>query len=83
VYEVTEALMKEIEEGTRRIFIVLEFLPIPDMVGHSGKLEPTVRAVEAVDACLGQVVDTLLGVGGIAVITAVSRQRRHGGRSER
>ena len=23
-----------------------------DMVGHSGKMEPTVRAVEAVDACL-------------------------------
>jgi 2,3-bisphosphoglycerate-independent phosphoglycerate mutase len=25
-----------------------------DMVGHSGKMEPTVRAVEAVDACLGR-----------------------------
>lgn len=68
VYEVTEALMKEIEEGTHD-FIVLNFAN-PDMVGHSGKFEPTVRAVEAVDACLGQVVDTLLGVGGIAVITA-------------
>ena len=26
-----------------------------DMVGHSGKMEPTVRAVEAVDACLGRI----------------------------
>ena len=52
VYEVTEALMKEIEEGTHD-FIVLNFAN-PDMVGHSGKFEPTVRAVEAVDACLGQ-----------------------------
>ena len=68
VYEVTEALVKEIKEGTHD-FIVLNFAN-PDMVGHSGKLEPTVRAVEAVDACLGQVVDTLLSVGGIAVITA-------------
>lgn len=68
VYEVTEALVKEIKEGTHD-FIVLNFAN-PDMVGHSGKLEPTIRAVEAVDACLGQVVDALLGVGGIAVITA-------------
>jgi len=29
------------------------------MVGHSGKMEPTVRAVEAVDACLGTIYKTL------------------------
>jgi 2,3-bisphosphoglycerate-independent phosphoglycerate mutase len=28
------------------------------MVGHSGMIEPTVRAVETVDQCLGQIVDT-------------------------
>src|SRR5450432_2458898 len=30
-----------------------------DMVGHSGKMEPTVKAVEVVDACLGTIYDTL------------------------
>jgi 2,3-bisphosphoglycerate-independent phosphoglycerate mutase len=30
-----------------------------DMVGHSGKLEPTIRAVETVDACLAQVYQAL------------------------
>jgi 2,3-bisphosphoglycerate-independent phosphoglycerate mutase len=40
------------------------------MVGHSGKLEPTIRAVETVDECLGKVVDLVLSKGGVAVITA-------------
>src|SRR5699024_11138285 len=42
----------------------------PDMVGHSGKLEPTIKAVEAVDQCLGHIVDKILALGGQAIITA-------------
>lgn len=68
VYEVTDALIGEIDRHTHDL-IVLNFAN-PDMVGHSGKLAPTVRAVEAVDECLGRVVDNVLNVGGIAVITA-------------
>ncbi|HTD43582.1 MAG TPA: 2,3-bisphosphoglycerate-independent phosphoglycerate mutase [Bryobacteraceae bacterium] len=41
-----------------------------DMVGHSGKIEPTVRAVETVDACLGQIYDALRRKGGRWIITA-------------
>jgi 2,3-bisphosphoglycerate-independent phosphoglycerate mutase len=41
-----------------------------DMVGHSGKMEPTVKAVEVVDACLGQIYDALRRKGGRWVITA-------------
>lgn len=41
-----------------------------DMVGHSGKMEPTIKAVEAVDACLGQVYNTLQQKGGRWIITA-------------
>jgi 2,3-bisphosphoglycerate-independent phosphoglycerate mutase len=41
-----------------------------DMVGHSGKLEPTVRAVEAVDACLGRIHAALKQYGGSWIITA-------------
>jgi 2,3-bisphosphoglycerate-independent phosphoglycerate mutase len=41
-----------------------------DMVGHSGKMEPAVRAVETVDACLGQVYAALKRAGGRWIITA-------------
>jgi 2,3-bisphosphoglycerate-independent phosphoglycerate mutase len=41
-----------------------------DMVGHSGKFEPTVRAVETVDACLGQIYAALQRAGGRWIITA-------------
>lgn len=68
VYEVTEALLLAIEEE-KFDTIILNYAN-PDMVGHSGKLEPTIEAVEAVDQCLGQVVDLVLKKGGVALITA-------------
>ncbi|WP_046174347.1 2,3-bisphosphoglycerate-independent phosphoglycerate mutase [Domibacillus indicus] len=67
-YEVTDALLAEIE-GDRQDAIILNFAN-PDMVGHSGLLEPTIKAVEAVDECLGRVVDLILSKGGTAIITA-------------
>ena len=67
-YEVTEALLKEIE-AEKHDAIILNFAN-PDMVGHSGKLEPTMKAVEVVDECLGKVVDAILAKEGIAIITA-------------
>ena len=36
----------------------------PDMVGHTGILDAAVKAVEAVDECVGKAYDALLGVGG-------------------
>jgi 2,3-bisphosphoglycerate-independent phosphoglycerate mutase len=42
----------------------------PDMVGHTGKLEPTVRAIEASDRALGTVIAALERVHGVALITA-------------
>jgi 2,3-bisphosphoglycerate-independent phosphoglycerate mutase len=41
-----------------------------DMVGHSGKLEATIRAVETVDACLGRIYQSLRPRGGAWIITA-------------
>jgi len=67
-YEVAEAAVKEIEAEKHDV-IILNFAN-PDMVGHSGKLEPTIRAVEATDECLGKVVEAVLAKGGVAVITA-------------
>jgi 2,3-bisphosphoglycerate-independent phosphoglycerate mutase len=40
------------------------------MVGHSGKIEPTVKAVETVDACLGQIEKAVRAKGGAMLITA-------------
>jgi 2,3-bisphosphoglycerate-independent phosphoglycerate mutase len=42
----------------------------PDMVGHTGVIEAAVAAVEAVDACLGDVVRAVEDSGGALVITA-------------
>lgn len=67
-YQVTEALVKEIEAEKHDV-IILNFAN-PDMVGHSGKLQPTIQAVETVDKCLGKIVDLVLEKGGVAVITA-------------
>lgn len=41
-----------------------------DMVGHSGKMEPTIRGVETVDACLGEIYAALKRNGGSWLITA-------------
>ncbi|MCA9254194.1 MAG: 2,3-bisphosphoglycerate-independent phosphoglycerate mutase, partial [Phycisphaerales bacterium] len=41
-----------------------------DMVGHTGKLDAAIKAVEMVDACVGKVVDAVLAKGGAAVVTA-------------
>jgi 2,3-bisphosphoglycerate-independent phosphoglycerate mutase len=42
----------------------------PDMVGHTGVIPAAVKAVETVDACLGEVVDAVHEAGGACVVTA-------------
>lgn len=49
--------------------IILNFANT-DMVGHTGSIPATIKAVETVDRCLGQVVDKLLAKGGKALVTA-------------
>ena len=67
-YEVTDALLEQIE-ADRFDAILLNFAN-PDMVGHSGMLEPTIKAIETVDECLGKIVDLIVAKGGTAIITA-------------
>ncbi|MCJ0932652.1 2,3-bisphosphoglycerate-independent phosphoglycerate mutase [Virgibacillus halodenitrificans] len=67
-YEVTDALLKELDGGKQNA-IILNFAN-PDMVGHSGKLEPTIKAIESVDECLGKIIDKITSLGGSAIITA-------------
>jgi len=42
----------------------------PDMVGHTGNFEATIKAIEALDACLGRVIEALKSVGGELLLTA-------------
>src|SRR5699024_5255184 len=56
-YEVTDQLLRALDEPLD--MVILNFAN-PDMVGHSGMLEPTVKALEAVDECLGKVVDKII-----------------------
>ena len=65
---VTEELLKRLDEDKYDV-IILNFANA-DMVGHTGVMEAAVRAVEAVDACVGKLVDRVLQLGGAALITA-------------
>src|SRR5699024_3583846 len=67
-YEVTDALLTEIDAGEVNA-IMLNFAN-PDMVGHSGMLEPTIKSIEVVDECLGKIVDKIIELDGTAIITA-------------
>jgi 2,3-bisphosphoglycerate-independent phosphoglycerate mutase len=66
--EVTDRLVAEIDSG-RFDFILVNFANT-DMVGHTGKLEAAVAAVETVDGCLGRIEAAIKGQGGVMLITA-------------
>lgn len=65
---VTDVVVKSIESRSHDV-IVMNFANA-DMVGHSGQMEPTVKAVEAVDAGLGRIYAALRRAGGRWIITA-------------
>ncbi len=67
-HEVTDHLVKAITEQTHD-FIVCNYANA-DMVGHTGKMDATIKAVETLDLCLGRVVEALRAVDGEALITA-------------
>ena len=67
-YEVTDALVKEIEAGKYDV-IILNFANC-DMVGHTGIFDAAKAAVEAVDTCVGKVTDAIEKAGGVTIITA-------------
>ena len=67
-YEVADKCVERIESGAYDV-VILNFANC-DMVGHTGVYDAAVKAVEAVDACVGKVVDATRAMGGIAMITA-------------
>ena len=65
---ITDVVVRAIEQASFDV-IVMNFANA-DMVGHSGKMEPTVRAVETVDACLGRIEQAIRRKGGAWIISA-------------
>lgn len=67
-YEVKDAVLENIKSDKYDL-IILNFAN-PDMVGHTGDVAATIKAVETVDECLGEIVDLLEKKGGKAIITS-------------
>ena len=67
-YAVTDEAVRRIENG-RYDVIILNYANC-DMVGHTGVFEAAVKAVEAVDTCLGRLLAALEKAGGRAFLTA-------------
>ena len=70
-----EAFVGGWEEGSPR-FGILNFAN-PDMVGHSGVIPAAVRAIEAVDECLGTVVEAVHRSGGALIVTSDHGNAEH------
>lgn len=67
-YPVCDEVCQKIRSG-KYDAVILNFANC-DMVGHTGIFDAAVKAVEAVDECVGKVVDAALEMGGAAIITA-------------
>ncbi len=67
-YGVCDKLVEAIKSGSYDV-IVINFAN-PDMVGHTGVQEAAIKAVEAVDECVGKAVDAVKEMGGVMFICA-------------
>lgn len=67
-YEVAETAVEAVTSGQYQA-LIMNFANL-DMVGHTGILEAAIKAVEAVDDCVGRVVEAIRRQGGVALVTA-------------
>lgn len=68
VYEVTEALTDAIEK--QKYDVIICNFANGDMVGHTGIMDAALKAVAAVDDCLGKVMKAIKDIGGVLFVTA-------------
>jgi 2,3-bisphosphoglycerate-independent phosphoglycerate mutase len=68
VYEVTDALVEAIEK--QKYDVIICNFANGDMVGHTGIMEAALKAVAAVDECLGKVMHAIKSVDGVLFVTA-------------
>ncbi len=66
--ELTISCSRAIKSGNYA-FVVINFAN-PDMVGHTGDMDATIKAIETVDKCIGKIVNATGEVGGSILITA-------------
>ncbi|MFP4560354.1 MAG: 2,3-bisphosphoglycerate-independent phosphoglycerate mutase [Thiohalorhabdus sp.] len=67
-YELTDEVVKAVDAGTYDV-IIMNYANA-DMVGHTGNFDATVQALEAVDECVGRVVESVRAHGGELLVTA-------------
>lgn len=66
--EITDRVVDEINK--EEVDVIIMNYANADMVGHTGNLEATIKAVEALDGCIGRVVKSVLETDGVLFITA-------------
>jgi 2,3-bisphosphoglycerate-independent phosphoglycerate mutase len=67
-YEVADVVLERLDSDKYDV-VVVNFAN-PDMVGHTGILEAAIRAAEAVDQCVGRIIEKVKSMGGAAIVTA-------------
>lgn len=67
-FELKKMVMDQLEKDIYQVMIIN--FANPDMVGHTGDIEAAVKAVEAVDKCLGEIVNYIIRIEGTAIITS-------------
>jgi 2,3-bisphosphoglycerate-independent phosphoglycerate mutase len=65
---IAEELVADVSGGRHQV-VICNFANA-DMVGHTGRLDATIEAIETLDACLGRILPALRSAGGTAIITA-------------
>ena len=65
---VTDSVVNAIAKGIYSLIVVN--YANPDMVGHTGNIPAAIEAIETVDTCLGQVIESVVKAGGTILITA-------------
>ncbi|MEE8349857.1 MAG: 2,3-bisphosphoglycerate-independent phosphoglycerate mutase [Acidobacteriota bacterium] len=67
-FKITDQLLNEIDRASYQT-VILNFANA-DMVGHTGVLDATVKAVEVVDTCMGRIHRKVQEVGGVMMVTS-------------
>ncbi|MEX0775742.1 MAG: 2,3-bisphosphoglycerate-independent phosphoglycerate mutase [Phycisphaeraceae bacterium] len=66
---ICELVLAHVNSASPPDFILVNFAN-GDMVGHTGKLDAAIKAVQTVDDCVGRIVDATLAKGGVLIVTA-------------
>ncbi|MBI5467004.1 MAG: phosphoglycerate mutase (2,3-diphosphoglycerate-independent), partial [Candidatus Kerfeldbacteria bacterium] len=65
---ITDRVLQALNTGQYGL-LVINFAN-PDMIGHTGNMPATIKAVECIDDCLGQIVNATLSINGLVMVTA-------------